>query len=66
MLSLLRITLDPRGRTPAVRKGIPAFPLHLQRRQSEVETLEDLQGSCHNSKGLQCPNLLQIHLIPLH
>ena len=49
-----------------VGKGIPSFPLHLKRRRSQFETREELQGSCHNSKRLQCPNPLHIHLIPLH
>ena len=30
-------------------KGIPAFPSHLKRSQSQLETREELQGSCHNS-----------------
>ena len=35
-----------------VGRGIPAFPSHLKRRWSELETREELQGSCHNSKTL--------------
>ena len=49
-----------------VGKGIPAFPSHLKRRQSQLETREELQGLCHNSKRTRCPNLLQVKLIPLH
>ena len=35
-----------------VWKGIPAFPSHTKRRQSQLNTREELQGSCHNSKTL--------------
>ena len=49
-----------------VSKGILEFPSHLKRRPSQLETQEELQGSCHNSKRPWCPNSLQIHLSPLH
>ena len=49
-----------------VGKGIPAFPMHLKRRWSQLDTREKRQGSCHHSKRPQCLNLLQIHLTPLH
>ena len=49
-----------------VGKGILAFPSHLKSRQSQLETREELQGLCHNSKRTRCPNLLQVKLIPLH
>ena len=47
-----------------VRKGIPAFPLHLKRRGSQLETQAELQGSCHNFKRSRCPTPLQRNLIP--
>ena len=46
-------------------KGIPAFLSQFKRRQSQRETREELQGSCHNSKRPQRPNPLQIYLIHL-
>ena len=49
-----------------IRKWIPAFLSHLKRRRSQMETREELQGSCHNSKRPWCPNSLQTTLIPLH
>ena len=45
-------------------KGIPAFPSHFKKRWSQLESREELQESCHNSKRLSCPNPLQIYLIP--
>ena len=39
-----------------VRKGILAFPLCLKRRQSHLESREELQGSCHHSKRPDVPN----------
>ena len=49
-----------------VGKGIPAFLSHLKRRRSQLETQEEFQWLCHNSKRPRCPNPLQIYLIPLH
>ena len=48
-----------------VRKEIPAFPLHLKRRRSQLDTPEEVQGSCHHFKRPRCPYALQIHLTPL-
>ena len=47
-----------------VKKGIPVFPLQLKRRRSQLETRDELQGSCHKSKRTLCPNPLQINEIP--
>ena len=33
-----------------VEKGILAFPSHLKGRRSQLESREELQGSCHHSK----------------
>ena len=49
-----------------VRKEIPAFFWHLKRKWSHLETQEDLQASCNNSKRPRRPNPLQIHLTPLN
>ena len=38
-----------------VGKGIPDFPSHLKRRQSQLGTRMELQGSCHNSKDSNVP-----------
>ena len=48
-----------------VGKGIPAFPSHLKRRRSQINTREELQCSCHLYKRPRFPNALQIHLTPL-
>ena len=48
-----------------IGKRIPPFPSHLKRRRSQLETREELQGWCHNSKRHRCPNPLQVNLIPL-
>ena len=47
-------------------KGILAFPSHLKRRWSQIESREERQWSCHHSKRPRFPNPLQIHLINLH
>ena len=39
-----------------VVKGILAFPSNLKMRRSQLETREELQGSCHNSKRPRSPN----------
>ena len=44
---------------------MPAFPLHLKRRRSPLDTRLELQGSCHHFKRYRCPNALQIHLTSL-
>ena len=49
-----------------VGKGIQEFPSHLKKRRPKLDTREELQGSCHHFKRPQCPNSLQIDLIPLH
>ena len=49
-----------------IRKGILAFPLHLKRRRSQLETREELERSCHNSVITPCPNPIHINMIPLH
>ena len=33
-----------------VGEGMPVFPSHLKRRQSPLDTRDELQGSCHHSK----------------
>ena len=38
-----------------VGKGIPAFPSHLKRRRPQLDTPEELQWSCHNSKDPDVP-----------
>ena len=43
-----------------------AFRSKLKRRPSQRENQEELQGSCHHSKGPRCPSPLQIYLNPLH
>ena len=48
-----------------IGKGIPAFPLHLMRKRSPLDTRDELQESCHHFKRPRCPNGLQIHLTPL-
>ena len=38
-----------------IGKGIWAFPSHLKRRQSQLDTGQEYQGSCHHSKRPQLP-----------
>ena len=38
------------------REKYPGFPSHLKRRQSPLESQEELQGSCHHSKRPDVPN----------
>ena len=47
-----------------VEKGILAFPSHLKGRRSQLESREELQGSCHHSKRPRCPNPLRYTLFP--
>ena len=49
-----------------VGKRIPAFLTHFKRRQSQLETREQLHRFSHNSKRPWCPNPLHIRLIPLY
>ena len=46
-------------------KGITGFPSDVKRGKSQLDTQEELQGSCHHFKRPRCPNALQIHLTPL-
>ena len=46
-------------------KGIAGFPSDVKRGKSQLDTQEELQGSCHHFKRPRCPNALQIHLTPL-
>ena len=58
---------ERRVRFPALSgKGILAFPSHLKRRRSQLDTREELQGYIHLFRRPRCPNALQIHLTPLH
>ena len=66
-VGLLNLMTFAMGGIPhAGSRQIPAFLSHLKRRWSQLESWEELQGSCHHSKRPRCPNALQIHLIPLH
>ena len=38
-----------------IRKGIWAFPSHLKRRRSQLDTGQECQGSCHHSKRPRLP-----------
>ena len=49
-----------------VKKAILAFPSQVKRRSSQIESGEECQGSRHHSKRPECPNPLQIQLIPLY
>ena len=66
-VGLLNLMTFAMGGIPhAGSRQIPAFLSHLKRRWSQLESWEELQGSCHHSKRPRCLSPVQIHLIPLH
>ena len=64
----MQLGKDPgKGPFPClVGKGIQAFPSHLQRKWSQLDTREELQVSCQHFKRPRYHRALQIQLTELH